>query len=218
MGGIGGYSGILLNDRSSNDSGLDEMARPAAFDRDEVLLEAMGVFWRQGYGATSVKDLEAATQLRPGSLYAAFDSKRNLFEQSLEVYFDHLRHQVRGLLRGGATPLDGVRQFFRVLAEDLTGDREHKGCLMVNSLLEIPAEDQEIQPRLSAMFQEIEGEFRAVLERARTGGELPPERDPAELARLVMTGIFGLRVYSRTAHGRDGVDVVARQLLSLIED
>jgi TetR/AcrR family transcriptional repressor of nem operon len=60
------------------------MARPAEFDRNDVLNKAMDVFWRTGYTATSVSDLVHATNLKPGSLYAAFNSKRGLFLEVID--------------------------------------------------------------------------------------------------------------------------------------
>src|SRR5512139_3231149 len=61
--------------------------RPRSFDPDEVLEHAMGVFWRKGFDATGVADLEAATGLGRQSLYGAFGDKRALFAQVVDFYF-----------------------------------------------------------------------------------------------------------------------------------
>ena len=50
------------------------MARAAPYDRDATLDAAMSLFWERGYHATSLKDLEAALSMKPGSIYAAFKS------------------------------------------------------------------------------------------------------------------------------------------------
>jgi TetR/AcrR family transcriptional repressor of nem operon len=55
------------------------MARPQAFDQQQVLQNAMELFWRQSYASTSIRDLTEATKLQPGSLYGAFKSKWQLF-------------------------------------------------------------------------------------------------------------------------------------------
>ncbi|MDX1730552.1 MAG: helix-turn-helix domain-containing protein, partial [Aurantimonas coralicida] len=47
-------------------------ARP--YDRDAALDAALRLFWAKGYHATSLKDLEAALTMKPGSIYAAFQS------------------------------------------------------------------------------------------------------------------------------------------------
>ena len=52
------------------------MARPREFDYDDVVEQAMYLFWRQGYQNTSIDDVESATGLTKGSLYKAFKNKR----------------------------------------------------------------------------------------------------------------------------------------------
>ena len=48
------------------------MARPREFDEGTVLEAAGLCFWKQGYEATSVRDLVAPTGITAGSLYNAF--------------------------------------------------------------------------------------------------------------------------------------------------
>ena len=62
------------------------MARPREFDYDDVVEQAMYLFWRQGYQNTSIEDVESATGLTKGSLYKAFKNKRDLFEKCLDLY------------------------------------------------------------------------------------------------------------------------------------
>ena len=62
------------------------MGRARAFDESDVLQGAMGVFWERGFRNTSVKDLERATGLNPGSLYHAYGSKHGLFVAVLDHY------------------------------------------------------------------------------------------------------------------------------------
>ena len=62
------------------------MGRTATYDRDAVLKAAMELFWARGYHTTSLKDLERALDMRPGSIYAAFGSKEALFRAALDRY------------------------------------------------------------------------------------------------------------------------------------
>ena len=50
--------------------------RPLGFDRDAALHQAMLLFWRHGYEATSVNDLTAAMQITPPNLYTAFGDNK----------------------------------------------------------------------------------------------------------------------------------------------
>ena len=60
--------------------------RKRAFDDQAALQTAMELFWRQGYEGTSIADLTRALGINPPSLYAAFGSKRDLFEKTLDRY------------------------------------------------------------------------------------------------------------------------------------
>ena len=55
------------------------MGRTATFDRADAVRAARGIFWDRGYEATSIPDLEQATELRRSSLYHTFGSKKELF-------------------------------------------------------------------------------------------------------------------------------------------
>lgn len=193
------------------------MARPQAFEHDQVLTDAMRLFWRQGYTATSVKDLTEATQLQPGSLYAAFKNKRNLFIQSLDYYFNDLHNSVISLLHSDRPPLQRIHDFFSYLIEQSDQDSESKGCLLVNTLLEIPADDEEINQRVSGMLQTVETEFRQVLEEAQHKGDLAPGLKPDELGSMLITGIFGLRVYNRMQPDKQAMQAVVNNLLSILD-
>lgn len=173
------------------------MPRPAEFEREQALRDAMTLFWRQGYTRTSMRDLTEATQLQPGSLYGAFSNKRGLFLESLDYYAHNLRASADGILRSDAPPKDRIRRFFDYLLNESARDRERKGCLLVKTLLEVPADEADITQRAAAGLQYVETAFAEVIEEARQAGELAPDIDPKAHARLLMTAIFGLRVYAK---------------------
>src|SRR5262249_57323898 len=64
----------------------DTMAGTKQFDHGTVVDRAMMLFWRKGYGRTSIQDVEKATRLRRGSLYNAFGDKQGLFVAALKRY------------------------------------------------------------------------------------------------------------------------------------
>ena len=65
---------------------MSSPGRPRAFDRDKALQDAMLLFWRRGYLATSMNDLCEAMHIRSPSLYAAFGSKEDLYLEAVKLY------------------------------------------------------------------------------------------------------------------------------------
>src|ERR1700688_3346919 len=60
--------------------------RPRQYDPERALAKAAEAFWKDGYAATSLDDLAAATAITRRSLYAAFGDKRDLYLKTLERY------------------------------------------------------------------------------------------------------------------------------------
>lgn len=193
------------------------MARPIAFDRDHVLQQAIDVFWLRGYTATSIKNLVNATGLQPGSLYAAFGDKRGLFLAALDAYFSALKKSLFNVLHSNDDPLQRLRAFFEQLIHESCDDPDRKGCLLINTLSEIPIQDAEINNRLQHMFAEVQRELQQVLSEAQQQGQLASDQNPEALAQYLVTGIFGLRLFNKMQPNRLSLQVIVDQLLSVIE-
>lgn len=192
------------------------MPRPIEFDPNQALNDAMLLFWRQGYHQTSMRDLTGATRLKPGSLYAAFRNKRALFLLSLDHYSESLRESVDKALRNDQPPLSRIHAFFSRLIDETGRDPQQKGCLLVNTLLETPAEDSEITLHATKALRYVEQAFIEVLEEAKERGDLHNGLDSTAQARLLMAGIFGLRVYSKMDRQKKTLrSIVDRLLVSL---
>lgn len=192
------------------------MPRPAQFDRNEVLQRAMETFWQKGYNATSMKDLTRVTGLQPGSLYGAFESKRSLFLQTLEVYY---QFNVAGLddrLSIDASPLERIKAVFERIIENSTMDPENKGCMMVNTLLEMPADDHEINRRLQEMFAQVEKRLEGVIREAQEAGQISSDRDAHTLAQTVLMGMNGMRVFCKTRPKPESLYQSLDSLLSVL--
>ncbi len=191
------------------------MPRPVSIDRAQALEQAMLLFWRRGYHQTSMREITAATRLLPGSLYGAFGSKRGLYLAALDHYHDGLQQALTAHLQGTAPPLERIRRFFAELLNGIARDPEGKGCLLINTLLEPPAADAEITQQAAAALAEVEAAFAVALEEAVGNGELADGPPPEARARLLMTGIYGLRVYQRTTPPAGVLNDIVETLLKV---
>lgn len=192
------------------------MARPIEFDREEVLQKAIGVFWQKGYSATSIKNLVEATGLQPGSIYSAFGDKRGLFLAAIDGYFEDMKRMVFSILHADQSAIVRIETFFNRLISDAIIDDQRKGCFLVNTLLEIPVHDQEINSRLQTMFGLVENEFRDVLKEHIASGEFAIKQSPEELARFLITGIYGLRVFNKTQPDISALKSIVDNLLFVL--
>ncbi len=193
------------------------MARPQQFDYQQVLHEAMQLFWLKGYANTSIKDLTQVTGLQPGSLYGAFKNKQGLFIEALDNYFDNVYSEVSRILLSEEDGLKRIRQFFEYVIRQMENDEATKSCLMVNTLLELPANDEIISQKLNIMFARIEALFNQVLIDAQKNGTLAAEAGPESMAKMLMSNLMGLQVYNKMQPGQDVLMQIVNNQLSILE-
>ncbi len=193
------------------------MARPAEFDRDDVLDKAMNAFWEQGDCATGLAALSAVTRLKPGSLYGAFESKQKLFMATLDRYGKASVEWLQGTLSSAPSPVAGIRSLFAAVAADAAGTAARRSCFLVNTALEIARHEEPIRDLVSRYFREIEGVLRRTLERAREQGEISQDKDPGALAAFLILNIWGLRVLGATKPSHEQASLMVTQILRVLD-
>jgi TetR/AcrR family transcriptional repressor of nem operon len=192
------------------------MARPRKFDEAAVLDAAMDRFWRNGYEATSVRDLAAHMGITGARLYNAFGDKHALFRQVVQRYAERSMRERISRLESTLPPKEAVRAFLGEIVErSMDGDR--RGCLLVNTALEAAPEDPELRAEVAARLAEIEAFFRRAVTAAQRDGSIPPDWAPEDLARLLLGVTLGLRVLARSTPEREFLEGVARPALALLD-
>jgi TetR/AcrR family transcriptional repressor of nem operon len=185
------------------------MARPRKFDPDQVIDRSMREFWGRGYRDTSVDDLVAATGVQPGSLYNSFPGgKRGLFLKALDLYSKLVVPEKLGALEGEEAGLAELRAYFDGLVCDLITPEGRVGCLMVNSTMELAAQDSEVGAIVRRHMQRLEQNAERALRNAKRRGEIPAHVDPRTKATQLMATGMGLMVVGKTDPGRDVLQTI----------
>lgn len=172
------------------------MARLIEFDRDKALESAMLLFWRQGYNATSLSQLLEAMAISRSSFYAAFTDKRSVYIEALTL-FSQRTNSVFLSVEDDRNPGNAIKNFFEHTLFSVPERRMRRGCMMVNTVLELADVDQGLSILASQKLDEIERAFEVCFERALESGTFSSQQTAKELAQFVMTINQGLRVSSR---------------------
>lgn len=192
------------------------MGRPREFDQAAVVDAAMDCFWRDGYEATSVRDLATRMGITGTSLYNAFGDKRSLFREVLRRYAERSTRERIVRLETALPPKEAVRAFLGEIVErSIDGDR--RGCLLVNTALETAPHDSELGAEVAGRFEEIEAFFRRAVTAAQAEGSVPSNRDAGDLARMLLGVTLGLRVLARLSPQRELLEGVVRPALALLD-
>lgn len=126
-------------------------------DRTTMLNIATDLFWRKGYQATSMRDIQQALDLRPGSLYSRFQSKSELFEQVIV----HYAEQILARLEQSALEKDGLEATRQMFIQELLKPEEQRyqrQCLLLNAMAESSKlEDRAAEALDDAMAKMLQG-------------------------------------------------------------
>lgn len=174
------------------------MPRPPAYDRDVLIARARDLFWSRGWAGTSMKDLERALDMRPGSFYAAFGSKDALYALTLDRYAEAGADALARLAEE-MPPLEALKAHLRSFA---TAEAPARACMLSKTLLEGAGADGALAARADALLEESAARFAALFAAAQAAGEVGPCHDPRRLARRYQADLIGLRAMAE----RSGVD------------
>ena len=161
----------------------------------------MHLFWRRGYGATSLADMTAATGLSRSSLYASFGSKHDLLMRALRHYVETALAELAAIAATAPDPVAAVRAMLVRLAEPDGGDR---GCFLVNCITELAPEDVEVGAVARRALVRIE----RLLCDALVAAAAPEAHDPAgrrAAARALVSIAYGATLMRKSGRSARSV-------------
>ena len=194
------------------------MARTKEFDPDAALQSALELFWERGYEATSMADLVEHLGVGRASIYATFGNKHELYLKALDRYNEACDSGLLCELSQPGPALPAVRTVVRRFAAEASrGEQRLRGCFVTNTAAELGAHDAAAARRVEASWGHIETLLHSALIRARAQGELPADRDPRTLARMLLVLMQGLRVVGKASNDPGLVRDAAEQALRLLD-
>ncbi|MBL4567935.1 MAG: TetR/AcrR family transcriptional regulator [Porticoccus sp.] len=176
------------------------------FNEDYVLDAAMKVFWDQGYKATSLSDLEAATGLNKSSIYNTYQNKEALFNRCLERFIEKYGKEAIAKLDHPdfKTAITG---FFDQLFKAYDNPDLPTGCL---ATMEVGGADNRASELVIKLRERMRTCFEQRCKQAVNDGQLDASSDCAALAAMILSMTRGIAVLNR---GYGDLDI-ARQAIN----
>jgi TetR/AcrR family transcriptional regulator, transcriptional repressor for nem operon len=180
------------------------MPRPIQFDRNDVLNKALGLFWSDGYAASSISRLLNVMNLNRGSLYSSFTDKRALFKESLEFYF---KSTFLVLLKPNLIeiddPAESIREFFYHALLHENPKVLSKGCFLFNTVSELSHTEPDLAKDANNYLSEIRMLFVRRLEEAKSMGLVKSIGNSEAQANYLMGVLAGLRLQCKMGLGKE---------------
>ncbi|MBC6110310.1 TetR/AcrR family transcriptional regulator [Pedobacter fastidiosus] len=175
------------------------MARTKDFDENEVLTKAIQLFWHKGYNATSMQDLVDGLGISRSSLYDTYSDKHTLFLKALESYQLAGNAKIKEIVAQSVSAKETVIKLMELATNDLVGDKQQKGCFMVNAEVEVAPHDQEVSKLVCQNEQQMETAFFQVIKKGQESGEITNTQDALVLAKFIFNAVKGMQVTAKSS-------------------
>lgn len=164
-----------------------------------------------------MRELADKMELTGASLYNAFGDKRALYLRALDHYISASFADRVLRLEGKLPPRQAISAFFSEIIERSLDDRQRKGCMLINSALEIAPHDPELRKLVTEVLGQIEAFFRRCVQAGQLDGTIAAAQSATDLGRLLLGIHIGLRVLARTRPERQLLEGMVRPALTLLE-
>ena len=182
--------------------------------RDRIIQAAMELFWRKGYGSTSIADILETAKVNSGSLYYFFKGKQELLVAVLEAYRDGIGPMLLEPSWGEIEyPVEKVFALLGTYRRLLVETDCFYGCPIGSLALELHEPDPEVRELIAANFMGWTDAVRGCLDQAG----LDKETDTKALAELVLTIMEGAVMQTRTYRDIGHYDRAVDQLRNYLD-
>ena len=183
--------------------------------REDILSSVLELVHHQGFQATGLKELFAASQTSSGSFYNYFQSKDELAHALIDFKWDKLKSAIiEPAVNASDDPIAQVFEMLDRLEEKHLAEPDCAGCLLGNLIVDLVERDPTFREQLSEVFDE----WQSAIARSLYAGQsqLQPNINPDILAEELLTLIEGVllmgRLYNQPERLKRGFNV-ARRLL-----
>lgn len=191
--------------------------RPRAYEPEVALARAMDVFWKEGFSATSLDTLSAATGMNRPSLYGAFGDKREIYLKAYAHYRDRARQRMGEAIASDMPLRPLLRRMYDIALDMyLSGESGPRGCLAVMTAASEAVFDPEIREAVVDGLAEMDRAFARIFANGQARGELSASADPEALGRMAAAIIHTVAVRARAGTPRAELEAIVEDALSLI--
>jgi AcrR family transcriptional regulator len=171
---------------------VSKRGRPRLLDKEAGLEIAARLFWQHGYEGTSIADLTKAMGITPPSLYAAFGSKEQLYQQALEYNAEIENKHRLDVLNSDVPAYEALAFYLHDAAREFANPAKPRGCMVSNAVLQHSTETESVAQTVAARRAATTEIIRNRLDRAISEGELPPGTDTRALAHFYVAVVQGM--------------------------
>ena len=183
-----------------------------------ILKQAGGLFNSQGYKATSIGHITAASGFTKGAIYRHFKSKDKLEEEALGyltgLMFEHLTRRIKTEKNAG-DKLCSIVSFFEsyISKPPIKG-----GCPLLNAAIEADDSSPQLRKKANSILEILKNSICHILTKGIEYGQIKKTVDKNYFATVMIASLEGGIMMSKLNRDDKDIRIVIKHLEGLIQE
>ena len=188
--------------------------RQKEFDENEVLEEAMKVFWLKGYEGTSIQDLQDAMGLSRASIYNTFGSKSGLYQKVLDKYVSAIAQNWLKAFYSGTTFKESLNSFLDSIFDQNFSLTHPSGCLTDFGYMELATHDENTTKKIFDNFDYLRDLVAIRIKKAVDDGEMHKNTDVSSLTYIFILYFHGIMLLGRLGRLKENTEDIRKHIVN----
>jgi TetR/AcrR family transcriptional repressor of nem operon len=150
-------------------------------------------------------------------LYNTYTDKKTLFTKSLKHYQQKQTNAMITMLGKADNAKKALKQIFSGLIQESADDALLKGCLMVNTAVELSGTDPEIADIVNKNNKSVEDALTKLIEKGQHAGQFSSKTDARTFARFIFGNITAIKVAARSGTPKKALEDIAEVAMGALK-
>jgi AcrR family transcriptional regulator len=159
-------------------------------------------FWTQGYSATTLDDLVAATGMNRPSIYNAFGDKETVYRLALEQFIGGLRAVIAERVSAEPNLAKALTQLYEGALDVYFAREPAQGCFVFCTAPAEALEHPGVRSIMRELLRELDALLAARFRDAQQVGQWSRDGDPQMAARLAQGVLHSIALRARAGESR----------------
>ena len=184
--------------------------------KNYIIEQSSSLFNKNGYKSTSISEIMMATGLKKGGIYNHFENKDALAKASFSHSINVLKDKYIEAVRSKDTSSEQFDAFIAVFSSLLDNNLVVGGCPIMNAAIEADDSKVDFEDSIKEGFTGLIKLIKGIIQYGKNQNEINKEVDTEQMAVIILSSIEGALALSRLFQDKIYLELVIKQIKSIL--
>ena len=189
--------------------------------KEKLINSAIDLMSYKSYNSVGVQDICNCADVKKGSFYHFFPSKRDLTIDALDSLWNEYKKNVMiPIFESEKTPYEKLKDFFSFGYQHQLNTKSSRGCVsgcsFGNLALELSTQDENIRKKIETIFDEWSSYIEKTIQEAIRRGEITSNINIKECAQALIAYAEGVLLLCKTYNDPELIKKITENLFEIM--